>query len=149
MTKEELIKAILDIPSESRTLEFKRLGSRNESIDRTLQSIVAMANTDGGTLILGVEDPQKTTLRGLDRIFGIEENINFYDELGKAVRKISPPISSVWPPDLIEIPKKNIRIGLLAVPKVSDGFRSIEGHVYVRLEKGNKRLLPQEVVHFA
>lgn len=149
MTKEELIKTILNIPSESRTLEFKRLGSRNESLDRTLQSIVAMANTDGGTLILGVEDPQKTNLKGLDRIFGIEENLEFYDEIGKAVRKISPPISSIWPPDLFEVPNKNARIGLLDVPKVSDGFRSIEGHVYVRLEKGNKRLLPQEVVHFA
>ncbi|OHA03123.1 MAG: hypothetical protein A3J10_03965 [Candidatus Sungbacteria bacterium RIFCSPLOWO2_02_FULL_54_10] len=149
MTKPELIKNILNIPSESRTLEFKRLGSRNESIDRVLQSIVAMANTDGGTLILGVEDPQKTTLKGLDRIFGIEENLVFYDELGKAVRKISPPISSIWPPDIVEVPNKNVRIGLLAVPKVSDGFRSIEGHVYVRLEQGNKRLLPQEVVHFA
>src|SRR3989339_424044 len=149
MREEELIKNILNIPSESRTLEFKRLGSRNESIDRTLQSIVAMANTDGGTLILGVEDPQKTTLKGLDRIFGIEENLVFYDELGKAVRKISPPISSIWPPDLVEVTNKNVRIGLLAVPKVSDGFRSIEGHVYVRLEQGNKRLLPQEVVHFA
>src|SRR3989338_7078938 len=149
MTKEELIKNILNIPSESRTLEFKRLGSRNESIDRILQSIVAMANTDGGTLILGVEDPQKTTLRGLDRILGIEENLEFYDEIGKTVRKISPPISSIWPPDLVEVLNKNVRIGLLAVPKISDGFRSIEGHVYVRLERGNKRLLPQEVVHFA
>jgi len=125
MTKEELIKIILNIPSESRTLEFKRLGSRNESIDRMLQSIVAMANTDGGTLILGVEDPQKTTLKGLARILGIEENLEFYDEIGKTVRKISPPISSIWPPDIIEVPNKNIRIGLLSVPKVSDGFRSI------------------------
>ena len=149
MREEELIKNILNIPSESRTLEFKRLGSRNESIDRMLQSIVAMANTDGGTLILGVEDPQKTTLRGLDRILGIEENLEFYDEIGKTVRKISPPISSIWPPDLVEVLNKNVRIGLLAVPKISDGFRSIEGHVYVRLERGNKRLLPQEVVHFA
>ena len=149
MREEELIKNILNIPSESRTLEFKRLGSRNESIDRALQSIVAMANTDGGTIILGVEDPQRTTLKGLDRILGIEENLEFYDEIGKTVRKISPPISSIWPPDLVEVLNKNVRIGLLAVPKISDGFRSIEGHVYVRLERGNKRLLPQEVVHFA
>jgi ATP-dependent DNA helicase RecG len=149
MNKEETIKQILAIPIESRTLEFKRLGSRNETIDKTLQSIVAMANTDGGTIILGVDDPQKTTLKGIDRIFGIEENLELYDELGHNVKKIAPPISSIWPPELIEVPSKNLRIGLLAVPKVADNFRSIENHVYVRLEKGNKRLSPQEIVHFA
>lgn len=149
MTKEELINSILNTPSESRTLEFKRLGSRNEGLDRTLQSIVAMANTDGGIIILGVDDPQKTTLKGRDRIFGIEENIALYDELGQAVRKISPPIASIWPPDLIDVPEKKVRIGLLFIPKVGDGFRSIENHVYIRQERGNKRLTPQEIIHLA
>lgn len=45
MPEENLINTILAIPSESRTLEFKRLGSRNEGVDKMLQSIVAMANT--------------------------------------------------------------------------------------------------------
>lgn len=67
-----------------------------------------MANTDGGIIILGVDDPQKTTLKGMDRIFGIEENISLYDELGQAVRKISPPIASIWPPDLIDVPEKKV-----------------------------------------
>jgi len=81
-----LIEKILLIPSESRTLEFKQLGSRNEGLDKSLQSIVAMANTDGGVLILGVSDPQKSTNVGLDRISGIEENIELYDELGRSVK---------------------------------------------------------------
>jgi len=149
MTKKELINSILDTPSESRTLEFKRLGSRNEGLDRILQSIVAMANTDGGIIILGVDDPQKTLAKDVDRIFGIEENISLYDELGQAVRKISPPIASIWPPDLIDVPIKKVRMGLLSIPKVSDGFRSIENHVYIRQERGNKRLTPQEIIHLA
>jgi len=149
MNSEELISKILDIPSESRTLEFKRLGSRNEGLDRVLQSIVAMANTDGGILVIGVGDPQKTTLKGQNRIFGIEENIGLYDELGQAVRKISPPIPRLWPPDLIDVKSKGIRIGWLSVPKVGDEFRSIESHVYIRQERGNRRLTPQEIIHFA
>lgn len=149
MTIDELIGAILSIPSESRTLEFKRLGSRNEGIDRTLQSIVAMANTDGGTIILGIDDPQKTNRKGLDRIYGVEENIQLFDEIGHTVKKISPPITGVWPPALIMVPSKNVRIGLLAIPKVGDGFRSFENHVYIRQERGNKRFSPQEIVHFA
>lgn len=145
----KFIEQILAIPNESRTLEFKRLGSRHETIEKALQSIVAMANTDGGVIILGVDDPQKTTAKGLDRIFGIEENLPLYDELGQCVKKIAPPIASIWPPELIPVPEKNMRIALLNIPKISDHFRSIENHVYVRLEQGNKRLSPQEIVHFA
>ena len=68
MPPEKFLDTILAIPSETRTIEFKRLGSRNETIDRTLQSIVAMANTDGGLLILGVDDPQKSAKKNLDRV---------------------------------------------------------------------------------
>ena len=125
MSKEDFINQILSIPFESRTLEFKRLGSRNETLDKVLQSIVAMANTDGGIIVLGIDDPQKTTAKGQDRIFGIEENIELYDELGRNVKKISPPISSIWPPELIDVLDKKVRIGWLAIPKVADGFRSV------------------------
>jgi len=51
---------------------------------------LAMANTDGGTIIFGVDDPQKTTLKGAERIFGIEENIELYDELGGLLEKFIP-----------------------------------------------------------
>jgi len=149
MSKEDFIQQILSIPNESRTLEFKRLGSRNETADKILQTIVAMANTDGGVIILGVDDPQKSKVKGLDRIFGIEENLELYDEIGHTVKKISPPIPSIWPPELVKVPSKNVRIGLLTIPKVTDHFRSIENYVYIRGEKGNKRLSPQEIVHFA
>ena len=149
LPKDNLINAILTIPAESRTLEFKRLGSRNEGVDRTLQSIVAMANTDGGVIIFGVDDPQKTDLKGFDRVFGIEENLELFDEIGHAIKKISPPLSGIWPPYLFEATGDKVRIGLLEIPKAGDGFRSIENHVYIRQEKGNKRLSPQEIVHFA
>lgn len=151
MTQNKLtvIDQILALPAESRTVEFKRLGSRNESLDRTLESIVAMANTDGGLIILGVDDPVKTRAKGKERIYGIEENIDLYDELGRSVRKIAPPVSNIWPPDLVNVPEKKARIGLLSVPKITDTFRAIENHVYIRLERGNKRLSPQEIVHFA
>ncbi len=146
---EKIIDQILSFPSETRIIEFKRLGSRNEGVDRTLESIVAMANTDGGLIILGVDDPTKTKLKGLDRVYGIEENIDLFDEIGRGVRKILPPISNIWPPEFINIPEKKVRVGLLVVPKITDCFRSYENHVYVRLERGNKRLSPQEIVHFS
>ena len=149
MEDKKLIEYILQIPAETKTVEFKRLGSRNESVDKTLQTIVAMANTDGGAIIIGVDDPEKSYLKGQDRIFGIEENLELFDELGHCVKKITPPVSNIWPPRIVAVGGKNARIALLNVPKVVDNFRSFENHVYIRQEKGNKVLSPQEIVHFS
>ncbi len=149
MRNNDLIDNILSIPAETQTIEFKRLGeSRNDGVDRTLQTIVAMSNTEGGTIILGVDDPEKTTRKGMDRIFGIEENLELYDEIGKSLRKIYPPIAGIWPPTIVDV-EGGKRIALIFVPKVGDGFRHVENRVYVRLEKGNKILNPQEILHLA
>ena len=99
-------------------------------------------------MVFGVEDPQRSKGKGIERVFGIEENPDLFDEIGRAVKKISPPIGSLWQPELIPVKSQNKNIALLAVPKVGDGLRSIEGHVYIRQERGNKRLSPQEIVHF-
>ncbi len=98
-------------------------------------------------LILGVEDPEKTKSKGVDRIFGIEENINNYDAIGREIQKIIPPLSSIWPPRKLVADDKTI--GILQVPKATDGLRSINNYVYVRQEKSNKRLTPTEVVKFS
>lgn len=143
------LEQILSIQSETRTVEFKRLGSRNETVDRTLESVVAMSNTDGGLIVLGIDDPEKTSYKGLSRVFGIEENLNLYDELSKNIRKIIPPLSNIWPPQLINVKEKNARVGLLLIPKGTDLLRSIENHVFIRLEKGNKRLTPSEIIHYS
>lgn len=149
MNKEELIKLILEIPAENQTTEFKRLGGSNNDIGRVIESIVAMANIDGGVMVLGVEDPDKTKLKGFERVFGIEENVENFDHLGREIQKITPPLSSIWPPEKIEIKEINKHIALLFIPKVSDAFRSVNNHVFVRLEKSNKLLTPAEVVKFA
>lgn len=146
---QSLLEQLLSLPSETRTVEFKRLGSRNETVDRTLESVVAMSNTDGGLIVLGIDDPEKTREKGLDRIFGIEENLILYDELAKSIRKIVPPLSNTWPPQLLKVKEKNVQVGLLFIPKGTDLLRSIENHVYIRLEKGNKRLTPSEIVHYS
>jgi predicted HTH transcriptional regulator len=59
---------LLEVPSETRTLEFKRLGE--VKIEKILRSITAMANTDGGLFVLGIDDPEKTQKKGLARIMG-------------------------------------------------------------------------------
>lgn len=149
MNKEELIKHILEIPVENQTTEFKRLGGSNNDIGRIIESIVAMANIDGGVIVLGVDDPENSRLKGFDRVFGIEESIENFDHLGREIQKIIPPLGSIWPPEKMEVKEVNKHIALLFIPKITDAFRSINNHVFVRLEKSNKRLTPAEVVKFA
>lgn len=143
----ELVDVILSIPSEDHELEFKRIGNGEGSVTDIVESIVGLANAEGGMLILGIEDPEKTKLKGKDRIFGIEENINNYDAIGREIQKIIPPLSSIWPPR--KVPAGDKHIGLLSVPKATDGLRSINNYVYVRQEKSNKRLTPSEVIKFS
>jgi len=146
---DKMLQSILDIPSESRTIEFKRLSTNKDGIIKTVQSIVAMANTDGGYIILGIGDPEKSKEKGIDRIFGIEENLDLYDALSVELKKITPPIPGLFPPNLHHVKEKNVRIGIMDIPKVSDSFRSYEGHVFIRLERSNRRLSPQEIIQLA
>jgi len=143
---EERIREILDIPEETQTIEFKRL-SGDKIVSKIIQTVVAMANTDGGVVVLGVEDPEKTKLKGVNRIFGIEENKELYDELFHEMRRIIPPIANLKP-DLYKT-EEGKTIALLKIPKAIDSFRSIDDRVWIRLHKSNKKLTPQEIIKFS
>ena len=148
MTQEESIKSILAVPAETQTIEFKRLcGER--IVSRIIETIVAMTNTDGGVIVLGVNDPEEVNIKGFDRIFGIEENIENFDAVGREIQRIIPPLASIWPPDKILVKEVGKTVALVFIPKATESFRSINNHVYIRLEKSNKLLTPQEVIKFS
>jgi len=146
MSKNNLIDQILDIPEETQTTEFKRLDGQ-KVVSKIIQTIVAMANTDGGIIILGVDDPEKTKLKGLDRVFGIEENRSLHDEIFHEIKRITPHLSGITTQDII-VPK-NKTVVLLTVPKATESFFSIENNVFIRLYKSNKKLSPQEIIKFS
>jgi ATP-dependent DNA helicase RecG len=80
---------------EGRVFEAKRVGPRN---DKKLETILAFANTDGGLLVLGLEDAAKA--QGRERVYGIGENPESVDELRRLVRtRITPRME---PPDAVE-----------------------------------------------
>ena len=66
---EQLADAIVT-KRESLHFETKRLADKK--VGRALDTVCALANTEGGILALGLEDFDKA--RGRDRIYGIEEN---------------------------------------------------------------------------
>ncbi len=148
MTQEELIKDILAVPTETQTIEFKRLYG-DKIVNRIIETIVAMTNIDGGVVVLGVNDPEEINIKGFDRVFGIEENIQNFDDLGREIQRIIPPLASIWPPDKILVKEVSKTIALIFIPKATESFRSINNHVYIRLEKSNKLLTPQEVIKFS
>jgi predicted HTH transcriptional regulator len=145
---QDLIKTILNIPEESQEIEFKRLGE-DAIVKKTVETVVAMANTFGGTVILGIDDPEKTTLKDSERIFGIDENKDLYDAIGRELTKVVPPISGVWPPDILQDSVTNKGIALLRVTKATDGFHSVNNDVFVRALKSNRRLNVHEITQFA
>ena len=147
MNEHELIEKILSIPGEDRRTEFKRLG-KDFKVNKVIESIVAMANTDGGIIILGVDDPQKTKLKGFERVYGIEESLEKYDEIGREIRRITPPILSLWPPLHLKL-SDNRTIGIFSISKAAHNFHSIDNHVFIRLERGNKLLTPHEIIKFS
>ncbi len=142
----DFLEDLLNIPAESQTIEFKRL-AEERVVTKAVETVVAMTNTDGGIIILGIDDPEKTKLKGMKRVFGIDEKPGVFDALGHEIQRITPPLSGIWPPKIIESEEK--RVGLLFVSKGVDSFRSINNHVFVRGEKGNRQLTAHEVVKFA
>jgi ATP-dependent DNA helicase RecG len=147
ITPKDILSTLLNIPGEDRSTEFKRVGSELR-VNKVIESIVAMANTDGGIIIFGIDDPQKTKLKGLDRVYGIEEDPGKIDEIGREIVRITPPMPNLWPP--LFIPCENGRtIGVLTIPKETVSFHSIDNHVFIRQEKGNRLLPPHEIITFS
>lgn len=141
----DIVDVLLSVPEETQTIEFKLLDGP-KVVAKTLKTIVAMANTDGGTIVIGIDDPEKTKLSGLERIYGIEQNKELHDEVVRKLQTIVPPISGLSSPTLIPVDDVGKTIALIRIPKATEHFYAYDNHVYVRLQKSNKRLSPQEIV---
>lgn len=116
---------------EGKTLEFKRDLS---SPDGALRTIVAFANTAGGTLLLGVEDRTR-------HVRGVAEPLELEERLASL---ISDSILPRLVPDLEVLPWR--RTHVVAVQVHPSGSRphhlrreGLEGGVYVRVGSTNRR----------
>jgi ATP-dependent DNA helicase RecG len=138
---DELVETFLKFP-EGYAFDCKRLGK----LDRVIEAVVAFANADGGTIALGLEDPNKG--HGRDRVYGIQENPLALDELRRLVRsRITPEIDGLG---FLEI-SCALRGGepgsvcFLRVPK-SPGVHSIVNDgTFRRLDRSNQQLTAHQV----
>ncbi|MFO0891705.1 MAG: ATP-binding protein [Isosphaeraceae bacterium] len=130
---------------ESYTFDCKRIKGK---LDSVLETVVAFANSEGGTIALGLEDPDKAS--GRDRVFGIQENLMNWDEIRRLLR------NRIIDPEDLPCQFKEIGCTLrdgargsvvfLSVSK-SRRIHSIVGNgTWVRFGKSNRQLTAPEIV---
>lgn len=144
MDDDKKINDLLNIPTETQTIEFKRLKG-DAVVAKIIRTIVAFANTDGGSIIIGIDDPEKTTKSGLDRVYEIEEDADKYDEIFRELQRIIPPLIGVSV--AAELKAGNGKtVAVIRVPKSTNSLCSINNDVFIRMKKSNKKLTPSEII---
>jgi len=129
---------------ESHEFEFKRVSGK--MVHKALETIVAFANTDGGFLILGMEDFKKA--KGVDRFYGIQENAEAVDDLHEQIaQRITPPLDGItWrslPCTLRDGAAGEIII--VAVQKSAKVHSIVADGTWKRLKKGNREMTAGEI----
>ena len=140
---DKLIDDLLLWPESSR-FECKRLAGK---LAPTLISVVALANTEGGIIALGFEDPDKA--KGRARVYGIQENPTNWDELRRQLQsRITEPNLLPCSPVEIGCTLRNGTKGSVVFLKIEKSNRIhsiVDDGTWVRLEKGNKELTANEI----
>ncbi len=129
---------------ESTQFETKRVSAK--VVQKSLIAMTAFANTDGGTLVLGLEDYDKA--KGEARLFGIEENKEAIDELKRKLdSQVTPIVEGIqW----IELPyqKKNGATGTLLaveVPQSTKVHSVVDSGTWKRMERSNRQVTAEEI----
>lgn len=137
-----LVDQLLTLDEEYR-LECKRLAGKPTSI---LETIVAFANSDGGVVILGLDDPGKA--KGRARVYGVEENLMAVDELRRAVEvRMTPDLPGVsW--RRVGCTLRDGQSGsiiMVSVPKSLAVHSLVGDGTFIRLGKSNRQIVASEI----
>ena len=139
--------ALLRSP-ESRSLDFKRLGSGK--VARMLETICAFANTEGGLLIVGIADPKETKPadKPQQRLWGLQENPEAFDELQRKCRtQFNPPIGTI---SFYRLPctlrdGSEGHVALVRVGKSEHVHSVVDGGTWSRFDASNRQLGATEI----
>jgi len=140
---ETLIARILARP-ESVHFETKRVSGK--MVGKALETICAFANTLGGTLVLGVEDVAKT--QGVDRLFGLAENMEAVDELRrKVLTHLVPAVDGLrWVRVACRLRGgAEGHILLLGVPQSVKIHSLLDDGTWMRLDASNREMTASEI----
>lgn len=143
MTDQELLDLILD-NEEWQKFEAKRALAPPSLV---LETVVAFANTDGGTIILGLEDKAKALRK--DRLLGVSENLSNVSDLLKLIDKeIDPPLRS-WGKFEIDITNnqgKPDKLLVITIQKSDDVCSLKRGDTFIRKGNQNVKIGSSEII---
>jgi ATP-dependent DNA helicase RecG len=147
---DDLVEGLIEL-SEGPMFETKRVGENR----RKIETVIAFANSDGGLLVLGIEDEGKS--KGRDRVYGIEENPESVDELQRLlVHRVTPPLAPPLcdPPSFVRLgcTLRDGRRGSIVVIRIakSAGVHSVvDGGTYVRYVKSNRQISAAEITELS
>ena len=143
MTDQELLKIFLDT-DEWQNFECKRAAVQPRKL---LETAVAFANTDGGWLVIGLEDPTKAS--NDKRLIGISENTDNVSEFLKLLEKeIDPPLR-LWNKfelDITNTAKVPDKLLVVNIKKSNDVHSLKNGDTFVRRGKQNIKIGSTEII---
>lgn len=108
---------------------------------------MAFANSDGGVIALGLEDPDKA--QGRDRVYGIQENSMNWDELRRLMlSRITESGLLPWKSLEVGCTLRDGTIGSIVFLRIAKSTRIhsiVDDGTFRRLDKGNKELTAPEI----
>lgn len=138
----EYVEKILAL-RETKQFECKRIGK----IDTLLESVVAFANSDGGWMALGLEDPEKA--KGRDRVYGIQSHPMNWDELRRKIKsRITESEHLVITTNEVGCTLRDGSHGSIIILKIQRSSRIhsiVDDGTFVRLTKGNRQISASEI----
>lgn len=141
--RKELIDILLD-SQEWETFECKRAVTKPLDL---LEVVVAFANTDGGVLVIGMEDPKKAI--GNNRLIGVGEHMDNVSEFLKMIDKeIEPPIMDWEKSEVVIVNTKRDSdiLVLINVQKSGDVHSLRKGDTFVRKGSQNIKVGSSEII---
>lgn len=144
----EALIANLLVQPETARFEAKRVSGK--MVGKALETICAFANTVGGTLALGLEDPGKAA--GPDRLYGLEENPEAVDELRrKTLTHLLPAVEGLrWARVACRL--RDGRAGhvlLLVVPQSPKVHSILDDGTWTRLDASNREMSAAEITELS
>ncbi|MDB5188993.1 MAG: hypothetical protein JWM92_591 [Candidatus Nomurabacteria bacterium] len=139
---DELVSIILST-EEWQIFECKRANIKPAKL---LETVVAFANTNGGTIVLGLEDPKKA--KDEKRLIGISENLdNVSSFLALLAKEIDPPLIVYSQKEIVIINSegKEDKLILLKIEKSDDVHSLKNGDTFVRKGNQNQKIGAKEI----
>lgn len=143
MEDKELLDLLLNF-QEWHKFECKRAAAKPSKL---LETAIAFANTEGGIIVVGLEDAAKA--KGLSRVVGLSENPDNTAEFIKLIEKEIDPAIKAWNKFEMSVTNVNGAADKLLVCNIrkSDDVHSLKnGDTFIRRGNQNVKIGSQEII---